>query len=642
MSQSDFHVNTVFQEAVPTAHAATQETQSMKSRLWWMSRDNDLLIQECSTNATRTWPNYTLSPIPQHDLVSVIVDPLQDLVVTISSPYSIDVHNFAQAQHAFWLEIYMLSSQAPHPDSACTSLDYRHHFNARGIHHVVFMKEPAICGDRIVVPYCTHTDNTWAKLMYIQVVDWKKGQVECHQQHPIDHQVQRHHQYNFHFIDQQTFVVIDLEASISLYTLQEFGRPPRRRIIYCFPVYHSARCPSRNSSPRPYAQLRALPESQIMVLEMLLPILPVILVIDMAIFSEKALHSEALNAMPWSDWGPQHTCCFPHDPSHRISVFGSRMAYALPRYRTPTPGHRLEALSADGRFHVHMWDFNQKVIARSKSISDSDLPGHLICKPACLGHTCYNSDFSSNRSYTATVCHESFPTRDFERLFLEQDRFTLTWVRPDAVDIKVVSPILETKTAAHGGCPLAQPYTGKIYPGPTAMHDALHVTAHHLRQDNLSSTRFISYKTMMMAVGSMSLPLSTELIHRILTLLSPHARGHSPLMSVASTYTCHLFYTYGGWLWTRRDFGFGADNCEDTTNHTPSLVSISLKPSQTTRILSNVGSDLTSRRNLGFGGDDCQEHGQLCPWPPVSCQKSEIIADSSVFWPMRIAHVVRK
>ncbi|KAG2032136.1 hypothetical protein BDR03DRAFT_63270 [Suillus americanus] len=179
MSRSDFHVNTVFQEAVPTPHAATQETQFMKCGLWWMSRDDDLLIHECSTNATRTWPNHSLSPMPQHDLVSVIVDPLQDLVVTISLPHSIDVHHSVQAHHIFWLEIRTLSSEAPHPDSACTSLDCRHHFNARGIQHVVFMKEPAICGDRIVVPYCTSTDDIWTKLMFIQVVDWRKGQAEC-------------------------------------------------------------------------------------------------------------------------------------------------------------------------------------------------------------------------------------------------------------------------------------------------------------------------------------------------------------------------------------------------------------------------------------------------------------------------------
>lgn len=267
------------------------------------------------------------------------------------------------------------------------------------------------------------------------------------------------HQNNFHLIDRQTFVVIDLQVSINLYTLQEFGGPPQCRIVYCFPTYGSLRHPSCVVHTTPLVQGTAVRpdlmpsyvsflESQIMVLEMLLPVLPVVLVIDMAIFSKNALHPEGLITIPWLDWGPQHTCCFPHDPSHRISVFGSRMAYALPRYRTPTPGHRLEALSTDGRFYVHIWDFNQRVVARSRSISDSNSPDHLIRKPPFLAHTFYKSDFSSNHFYTTTVCHTSFPTRDFEGLFLEHDRFTLTWVRPDAVDIQVVSPYAVPETKA--------------------------------------------------------------------------------------------------------------------------------------------------------------------------------------------------
>ncbi|KAG2133250.1 uncharacterized protein EDB93DRAFT_887294 [Suillus bovinus] len=452
-------MNTVFQESVPAARAATKETtQSMKCGLWWMSTESDLFIRECNTNTTRIWPNHNpLSPMPEHKLVPVIADPLQDLMVTISLLRSIHVPNTVQAYHVFWLDIRMLSSQAPHPDSACTSLDCSHYFDACGIHHVVFMNEPAICGDRIVVPYCTYTDNnTWRQQMFIQVVDWRKGQVECH---PVGHDVQsRSHQHNFHLIDRQTFVVIDLENSISLYTFQGFGGPPQRRIVYCFPICSSVRRPScvvhttpllQGTAVRPDLMPSYVPtlESQIMVLEMFLPVLPIILVIDMAIFSENALHSEALITMPWSDWGPHHTRCFPHDPSHRISVFGSRMAYALPRYRTPTAGHRMEALSTDGRFYVHIWDFNERVIARSKSTSDSNSLDHLIRKPPWLAHMCYNSNFNSNHSYATTVCHASFPTRDFAGLFLEQDRLTLTWVRPDVVDIQVVSPqvVPETK-----------------------------------------------------------------------------------------------------------------------------------------------------------------------------------------------------
>lgn len=144
-----------------------------------MSRDDDFVVQECTgnTNTTGTWPNRNSSLVPQHKLAQVIVDPLQDLVVTISFLRLIDV----QRCSVFWLEMRMLSSQAPHPDSVRTSLDCRHHFHfdARVIHYVASMKEPAICGDRMVVPYCIYTDNIWTKSMFIQVVDWKKGEAVC-------------------------------------------------------------------------------------------------------------------------------------------------------------------------------------------------------------------------------------------------------------------------------------------------------------------------------------------------------------------------------------------------------------------------------------------------------------------------------
>ncbi|KAG2125419.1 hypothetical protein DEU56DRAFT_825580 [Suillus clintonianus] len=453
MSQSDFHVNTIFQKAVAAAPTTTKEAQFMKYGLWWTSREEDLLIQECNTN-TRTWPNHNLSPMPQHVLAPVIVDPLQDLVITISLPrfVLVNVHNVKQDHHVFWLEFRMLSSQIPHEDLACTSLDCKHYFDARGNYDVVCMKEPAVYGDRIVVPYYTHTDNRWRKTMFIQVIDWRKGQAKSHN---LGYQIESSgDQIKVHLIDQQTFVVIDLDGVIMLYTLQELDGSPQHRISYFFPTCTSARAPSCivHTTPsfpgavvRPDLVPNSVPslESQIMVLEMALPAVPMILVIDMIIFSEKNLHPHTAVSVPWSDWGPRYTCCFPHDPSHRISVFGSRMAYALPRYRTPAPGHRLEALSTNGRFYVHIWDFNERVIARSKNFSGFDSPGLLIYKPARLVHPGYNRDFTSDHFYSATVCHASFPTRDFQGLFLEQDRLTLTWVRPDVIDIQVVSPVLE-------------------------------------------------------------------------------------------------------------------------------------------------------------------------------------------------------
>jgi hypothetical protein len=152
-----------------------------------------------------------------------------------------------------------------------------------------------------------------------------------------------------------------------------------------------------------------------------------ILVIDMAIFSDTALLSDMPVEIPWSDWGPQHTYYFPHDESHHISVFGSKMAIALPQDRIPDPGQRLEGLSTEGYFYVHIWDFNKRLIARSESINDPDSPDLLIRKPIKMADS-FGDDIFSNHAYTAIVCHTPFPTYG-SKLFLEQDRLTLTWVR---------------------------------------------------------------------------------------------------------------------------------------------------------------------------------------------------------------------
>ncbi|KAG2035718.1 hypothetical protein BDR03DRAFT_961990, partial [Suillus americanus] len=129
----------------------------------------------------------------------------------------------------------------------------------------------------------------------------------------------------------------------------------------------------------------------------------VILVIDMVIFSDMALHSDTPVKVPWSDWGPQHAYYFPHHESHHISVFGSKMAYALPQDRITDPGQRLEGLSTKGYFYVHIWDFNKRVIARSESVNDPDSPDLLIYKLGRMTNS-FGEDILSNRAYTATVC----------------------------------------------------------------------------------------------------------------------------------------------------------------------------------------------------------------------------------------------
>ncbi|KAG2030833.1 hypothetical protein BDR03DRAFT_158354 [Suillus americanus] len=122
---------------------------------------------------------------------------------------------------------------------------------------------------------------------------------------------------------------------------------PQRRITYLRPKLH--RSPSsmtvvhvnpsfRSAATRTDHTRGYVPslESTIMNLEVLFSILSVILVS----FSRRALRSETHIKVPWSEWGLQHARCFPYHPSHRFSVSGSKMAYALPRYRTPEIGQR--------------------------------------------------------------------------------------------------------------------------------------------------------------------------------------------------------------------------------------------------------------------------------------------------------------
>jgi len=165
-----------------------------------------------------------------------------------------------------------------------------------------------------------------------------------------------------------------------------------------------------------------------MVLEILSLPWPVILVIDTIIFSEQAIHSETPVTIPWSDWGPKYTCCFPHHQSHRISVFGSKMAYTLPRDRTPKPGERPEKLSNDtGHFYVHIWDFNTRTILRAENARDCNTSDSLIHKPDRLVKSPFVEPMVSDHPYTATVCRTPFVMDRFVTLFLEQDQLILTW-----------------------------------------------------------------------------------------------------------------------------------------------------------------------------------------------------------------------
>jgi len=171
-------------------------------------------------------------------------------------------------------------------------------------------------------------------------------------------------------------------------------------------------------------------ESQILVLEI---DLSVILVVDMVIFSEQAIQSETPVVVPWSHWGPQYTWCFLHDGDHSISVFGSKMAYALPLDHTPAPGELSKGKSdEEDNFYVHIWDFNRRITARAENANGRNCSDPVIRKPRRIAHWSFFEDnisyITSNRLYTATVCHTPFTANRFHRLFFDQDRLILSWV----------------------------------------------------------------------------------------------------------------------------------------------------------------------------------------------------------------------
>ncbi|KAG1840988.1 hypothetical protein F4604DRAFT_362660 [Suillus subluteus] len=272
---------------------------------------------------------------------------------------------------------------------------------------------------------------------------------------------------SFHLLDEQRIIVIGPKGRMALYTLAEHDGLPQLRIAYLLPNVRldlSSYFDPGQIRVRPIYVIHASPsfhgavarpnlmpdyvtstESQIIVLEVLSRSWQVILVVDMAIFSAKATHSEIPVEIPWSEWGPKYARCFPHHPSHRISVFGSKMAYALPQDHTPEPGQRLDELPAEGSFYVHIWDFNRTIAhsERSDNVYDHNSQGRLIRRPGRLAQTCFNKDdgdIITNHPYTTAVCPTGFSTRYFDRFFLEQDRLTLIWARPGSVQIQVVSP----------------------------------------------------------------------------------------------------------------------------------------------------------------------------------------------------------
>ncbi|KAG2052616.1 hypothetical protein BDR06DRAFT_498180 [Suillus hirtellus] len=194
-----------------------------------------------------------------------------------------------------------------HPSAVCSSLECKHTFDAPG-HYRAALSPPVICGDRVFIVYeMEDTDNWLVSGTFIQVINWRKGYVNRHflcQPGIYDH-------HCFYPVDEQKFVIIGLEGSIYLYTLQGLDGPPQCRIIYHPPMIpHLSLSESEivvhglpsllGKAARPGLMPSYVPslESQIMVLEFLSEAGDAILVIDMPIFSDMALHSDMLVEIP--------------------------------------------------------------------------------------------------------------------------------------------------------------------------------------------------------------------------------------------------------------------------------------------------------------------------------------------------------
>ncbi|KAG1898368.1 uncharacterized protein F5891DRAFT_1239269 [Suillus fuscotomentosus] len=444
--RSGLHLNTVLEERLmnstfPEHPSLPWLRFGMKCGLLWMLVQSGLFIRDYNTNTnlSRTWAIHDLSSQRRPNFL--IVDPLQDLVVIVSLSGIITVADTEQDYHAFWVECRSASSQHPHPDSACASLECKHTFDIRGVYHVDLIGEPAIYENE---------SYERASATFMQAIDWRKGYVKSHL---FPDYYQQGSQHQFYVVDQRTIVVIG-SSFITVHTLQDIDGSPRPRLTYLLPKCHHSSFPFMivhaspsfsGTAPRADLMPGYVPslESQIIVLELISRprTLSIILVIDTVIFSGAALQSETHVKIPWSDWGPQHTCCFPHDPSYQISVFGSKMAYTLPRDHSPEPGQRLEKLSAAGHFYIHIWDFNKRAITRSGNFYNPDSPDLLVRKPGGVVQSCFDEEIISNHPYTATVCRAPFLTYGLRELFLEQDRLILTSVQPGTVDIQVVSPV---------------------------------------------------------------------------------------------------------------------------------------------------------------------------------------------------------
>jgi hypothetical protein len=149
--------------------------QHMTCGVWWMWAYPNLYIRNCNANVklSRMWPIVSFLTHWQHQLLhSAIVDPLQDLVIMVSSEVQCIVTDAGQDHQVFVVQFRLASSpHLPYPDAACVFLECKHAFDFPG-QYVITMNEPAICGDRIIILYHVLSN------VFIQVIDWRKGHTQ--------------------------------------------------------------------------------------------------------------------------------------------------------------------------------------------------------------------------------------------------------------------------------------------------------------------------------------------------------------------------------------------------------------------------------------------------------------------------------
>ena len=158
------------------------------------------------------------------------------------------------------------------------------------------------------------------------------------------------------------------------------------------------------------------------------------------------------------------------------------MAYILPVHYVPEPGQRLggfstrpdpfepDHFSTDADyFYVHIWDFNDRAIARAENACQRNSQRPLICRPGDIAQSDLSEDTLLDRPYIATVCRTPFKIDGFHisdlNLFLEQDRFTLTWVRLLVMNIAISQMQHNcslTNFACQSICRLSVPYRRRL------------------------------------------------------------------------------------------------------------------------------------------------------------------------------------